>query len=41
MASRPALRTNLLTLVSTDLATKLRDITIAVSGLVVEQVAPR
>ena len=41
MASRPALRAKLLTLVSADLASKLRDITIAVSGLVVEQATPR
>ena len=32
MASRPALRAKLLTLVSADLAAKLREITIAVSG---------
>ncbi|WP_268926394.1 hypothetical protein [Mesorhizobium neociceri] len=41
MASRPALRAKLLTLMSADLAAKLPDITIAVSGLVVEQAAPR
>ncbi|UVK38834.1 popeye domain-containing protein [Mesorhizobium sp. AR10] len=41
MASRPVLRAKLLTLVSADLAAKLRDITVAVSGLVVEQSAPR
>jgi len=40
MASRPALRVKLLTLVSADLATKLREITIAV-GLAVEPSAPR
>jgi CRP-like cAMP-binding protein len=41
MASRPALRTKLQTLVSADLAAKLREITIAVSSLVMERSAPR
>jgi hypothetical protein len=36
IASRPALRTKHQTLVSADLAAKLREITITVSGLVVE-----
>ena len=40
-ASRPELRAKLLTLVSADLAAKLREITIAVSGLVAEQSASR
>ena len=37
LASRPVLRAKVLTLVSADLAAKLREITMAVSGLVVEQ----
>jgi CRP-like cAMP-binding protein len=37
MASRPALRAKLLMLVNTDLAAKLREISITVAGLVVEQ----
>lgn len=41
MASRPALRAKLLTLVSADLAAKLREITTAMCGLVLEQSAPR
>lgn len=41
MASRPSLRTKLLTLVNADLAAKLREITIAVSDLVVEAPAAR
>jgi CRP-like cAMP-binding protein len=36
MASRPALRAKLLTLVSADLAAKLREIATAVSGVVVQ-----
>ena len=39
MASRPTMRAKLLTLVSADLAAKLREITIAVSALAVEQPA--
>jgi CRP-like cAMP-binding protein len=39
MASSPALRAKLLTLVSTDLAAKLREIAVAVSGFVAEQPA--
>ena len=41
MASRPALRAKLLTLVSTDLAAKLREVATAVSGVVAEQTAAR
>jgi hypothetical protein len=40
-ASRPALRAKLLTMVSADLAAKLREITVAISGLVVERPAAR
>jgi hypothetical protein len=36
MASRPALRAKLLTLVSADLAAKLREIATAASGVVVQ-----
>jgi len=39
--SRPELRAKLLTLVSADLAAKLREITLAVSGLVAEQSGAR
>jgi CRP-like cAMP-binding protein len=39
-ASRPALRAKLLNIVSADLATKLRDVTAAVSGLAGENIVP-
>jgi CRP-like cAMP-binding protein len=41
LASRPVLGTKLLTLVSADLAVKLHEITVALSGLVAEEPASR